>query len=506
MICESQDELYLEIFFLRFFESFSIRSTLLHFPHPTSFVKINPHCVSPTSVFTAARHSGQSVFPVSLVTRCQLQARMHTEHSEALYQSSKEEALHSVHHNLCDMDASLPLSRSDSNRDSRLVEDLWDEIVDDDFSDNEYESSMSSSEDNDVVLLQAPLSAPPRTLWAVLAERLAESPFEARFVDAQQRQLNEAAIKRRRQLDPTKCHTWTSKCGRNQVIGYFNLYAQGTVGLFTEEGFPVYVHLHELSDKDARFVLDKLGVSLRGRVEAQLSAKQRVEQTELSSDSKGNQIEQEATNGRSQCLLYYKGKDWKDRLRDEVADRVPKAGVFVDNEMEGGHLYNKNAQTQPLQSHTAVDALSVVEEGVFNGEATNAKWEASPPAPIPPLAAQARASDGLIALNAASPDGRLESTPPETKQAGPGKPLALGPGPLVSENPTIELEEKHRPEEIGRLEYIRRGLVEEEKARLVEHQDMLRRAKQRHNRQLEHVQSGLARLGLERESTAVDRI
>jgi hypothetical protein len=385
-----------------------------------------------------------------------------------------------MHYNLSEMDASHPPPYSDSNIDSRRDEDAWDEIVDEDFSDNEEEFSMSCSEDNEVVLLPAALPAPLRRVWEILADRLAESSFEARLVDPEQRKLNQAATKKRYQLDPTKRHTWTSKCGRHQVVGYFNLYAHGRVGLFTEEGFPVYVRLDELSAKDVRFVVDRLGVPLRDRVEAQLSAKQSVEQTKLLNDSKGNQKvqgssatipEQEATNERLQCLPHEKCRDWRDRLDEEAADRVPKSGEVAEKERRGGRLYNKNTHAQPLKSHTAFDGTSTSEEAVLKGKAADAKWEARPPAPIPPpppppaAAAQALASDGPVALNAPNPDGRLGPVRPESRQTGPGNnSRILGPAPQFTEHPSILLQERHRLEESRRVEYVRRGILQEEKS------------------------------------------
>jgi hypothetical protein len=168
------------------------------------------------------------------------------------------------------MDASHLPSGSDSATKVRGYEDMWDEIGDEDFSDDEQEGLMSASEDNDLVVLAAAIQAPPRTVWQILADRLAGSSIEAKFVDSAQRRASEAAVRKRYRFDPTKRRTWTSKSRHHQVVGYFNLYAQGTVGLFTEEGFPVYVKLNELSPEDVRFVMYKLGTPLRGKVEAQL--------------------------------------------------------------------------------------------------------------------------------------------------------------------------------------------------------------------------------------------
>ena len=48
------------------------------------------------------------------------------------------------------------------------------------------------------------------------------------------------------------------------------------VGLFTEEGFPVYVKLGELAQEDVKFVVNKPGHPLRGKVKAQLSAERNL--------------------------------------------------------------------------------------------------------------------------------------------------------------------------------------------------------------------------------------
>jgi hypothetical protein len=115
-------------------------------------------------------------------------------------------------------------------------------------------------------------------VWEILTEQLAKTSFEVRFVDAEQRGANEASIKRRYQWDPTKRRIWTSRCDHHQVVGYFNFYmhTQDIVGLSTEERFPVQVKLDELSVEDVRFVVVKLGHSMRGKVEVQLSAEQTV--------------------------------------------------------------------------------------------------------------------------------------------------------------------------------------------------------------------------------------
>ena len=129
-------------------------------------------------------------------------------------------------------------------------------------------------------------------MWEILTERLAKTSFEARFVDAKRREANKASIKRKYQWDPTKRHTWTSRCGRHQVVGYFNfnMHTQGIVGLFTEEGFPVQVKLNGLSDEDVRFVVSKLGHSMRDKVVAQLNAEQSVKQVESSKGIKEKNI------------------------------------------------------------------------------------------------------------------------------------------------------------------------------------------------------------------------
>jgi hypothetical protein len=194
------------------------------------------------------------------------------------------------------MDESDSRSYSGYATGSTRDEEMWDEIVNADFSDDGCDLPISPREDGDLVILQtAPQksSSPPcRTVWEILTERLANTSFEARFVDAKQREANEASIKRRYQWDPTKRHTWTSRCGRHQVVGYFNFYmhTQGIVGLFTEEGFPAHVKLNGLSDEDVRFVVNKLGHSLRDKVEAQLSTEQSVKQIEGSKDIKEKNI------------------------------------------------------------------------------------------------------------------------------------------------------------------------------------------------------------------------
>jgi hypothetical protein len=196
-------------------------------------------------------------------------------------------------------------SYSDYTTESARDEEVWDEIVHADFSDDGCDLSHLPPEDDDLVVLpvtpQKPSSPPCRTVWEILTERLAKTSFEARFVDAKQREVNEASIKRRYQWDPTKRHTWTSRCGRHQVVGYFNFYihTQGIVGLFTEEGFPVQVKLNELSDEDVRFVVNKLGHSLRDKVRAQLSAEQSMKQVEGSKDIKGKNIKTTQTPSAS---------------------------------------------------------------------------------------------------------------------------------------------------------------------------------------------------------------
>ena len=161
-------------------------------------------------------------------------------------------------------------------------EDPWDEVGSADLSDDGGESSMLSPEDADIVLLPAaPPSPPPpprRTIWEIIAARMAGSAFDPRHVAPEQRKINEAAVKKRFQFDPTKRHPYTSRCGRHQVVGYFNLYAQGKIGLFTEEGFPVYVKLEDLSDESIDYVLyQKLGESLRAKVKAQLKVDHSLE-------------------------------------------------------------------------------------------------------------------------------------------------------------------------------------------------------------------------------------
>lgn len=175
-------------------------------------------------------------------------------------------------------------------------EAMWDEIANADFSDDGRDLSISPPEDDDLVILpaapQKPSSPPCRTVWEILSERLAKTSFEARFVDAEQRRANKATVKWRHQWDPTKRRTWTSRCGRHQVVGHFNFYmhTQDIVSLFTEEGFPVQVKLNELSAEDVRFVVTKLGNSFRGKVGVQLSAEQTVKQVEGSKDIKEKRI------------------------------------------------------------------------------------------------------------------------------------------------------------------------------------------------------------------------
>lgn len=249
-----------------------------------------------------------------------------------------------MHCNLRDMGASHSSSCSDSRTKPVGDEDMWYEIIDEDFSDNDSELS---AEDNDIVLLPAAFSAPPRTVWEVLADRLGESSFEAKFVDPEQRKLNTAAIKKRYQLDPTKRHIWTSKCGRHQVAGYFNLYAKGIVGLFTEDGFPVYVKLNELSDEDVGFVLNKLGDPLRGKVDAQLSGRPTTEQMEHSADGRYNQraqesstttTEQEGTNEGPKYTTYKGYRESGETRGKEVANRVQKEGESTHKGRSAGGL------------------------------------------------------------------------------------------------------------------------------------------------------------------------
>jgi hypothetical protein len=192
------------------------------------------------------------------------------------------------------MDKSDSQSYSDYTTGSARDEEMWDEIVNADISDGR-DLSISPREDDYLVILPAApqkSSSPRRTVWEILTERLAKTSFEARFVDAKQREANKASMKRRYQWDPTKRHTWTSRCGRHQVVRYFNFYmhTQGLVGLFTEEGFPVQVKLNGLSDEDVRFVVSKLGHSMRDKVAAQLNAEQSVKQVESSKGIKEKNI------------------------------------------------------------------------------------------------------------------------------------------------------------------------------------------------------------------------
>jgi hypothetical protein len=125
-----------------------------------------------------------------------------------------------------------------------MDEEMWDEIVNADFFDDGRDLPILPREDGDLVILptapQKPSSSPCRTVWEILTERLASTSFEARFINVKQREANEASIKRRYRWDPTKRHTWTSRCGRRQVVGYFNFYmhTQGIVGFLRKRDFP----------------------------------------------------------------------------------------------------------------------------------------------------------------------------------------------------------------------------------------------------------------------------
>ena len=167
-------------------------------------------------------------------------------------------------------------------------EETWDEVGSADLSNDDGELSTSCTEDVDIVLMPAAPPPPPpppppplRTIWEIIAARMVGSAFDPRQVDPEQRKINEGAVKRRFQFDPTKRHPYTSRCGRHQVVGYFNLYTQGKVGLFTEEGFPVYVKVRDLSDESIEYVLyKKLEEPLRAKVKAQLTSDHSLERVE----------------------------------------------------------------------------------------------------------------------------------------------------------------------------------------------------------------------------------
>lgn len=212
----------------------------------------------------------------------------------------------------CEMGESDSCSLSDYMIQTGGDEDSWDEIIDADFSDDESKVLVQSPEDADLVLLSISLPPSPltrRTVWEILADRLNGSAFEARFVDLKKRKANEAALKKRYEFDPRKRHTWTSRCGRHQVVGYFHLYVHGRIGLFTEEGFPVCVKLDELSAEDVRFVVNKLGQPLRGKVEAQLSAKQTITHVEYSNAGSNNRMAQELSTSTTEQESTKEGQD-----------------------------------------------------------------------------------------------------------------------------------------------------------------------------------------------------
>ena len=94
-------------------------------------------------------------------------------------------------------------------------------------------------------------------------------------------------------------------------VGYCNIYAQGMVGLFTEEGFSAYVKLSELAFEDLGLSSTKLGQPLRGKGEAQLSIGQSLEPVEGLKDIEDNKMtqrlaatatEREDTNETSELL------------------------------------------------------------------------------------------------------------------------------------------------------------------------------------------------------------
>ena len=246
--------------------------------------------------------------------------------SEALHLAAKEEASHDMHDNLRSLGVSHSSFSGFRTEDVR-DENTWYEIINEDFSDNDSELP---AEDGDTVFPPASSPAAPRTVWEVLADRLAESSFDAKFVDPAQRELNMAAVKKRYQLDPTKRHIWTSKCGRHQVAGYFNLYAKGMVGLFTEDGFPVYVKLDELSDEDVRFVLNKLNEPLRSKVEAQLRGRPAITQMEYLTDGRDNQTVQKFSatkDGEIKYVTCMEHKEFAETLGKQAANRLLKEGT-----------------------------------------------------------------------------------------------------------------------------------------------------------------------------------
>jgi hypothetical protein len=361
------------------------------------------------------------------------------------------------------MDESDSSSYLDYTTESARDEAMWDEIVNADFSDDGRDLSISPPEDDDLVILPSAPQKPCRTVWEILTERLAKTSFEARFVDAEQREANEASIKRRYQWDPTKRHTWTSRCGRHQVVGYFNFYmhTQGIIGLFTEEGFPVQVKLNGLSDEDVRFVVNKLGHPLRGKVEAQLSAKQTVKQVEDSKDIKKKNVRMTQTpsasateqQGRDESPMSTSSRRFPDlkgschnedpgstrksrRLLNEVSqqrERAPKSTIFKElrelrerhpKEMTGcapetevvsepekrAGLYEKYTQSQSRKGDTTTHSTSAAAKEVL-WERQVAASEADRLILRQPADTQACSSDSPAARHAPFPTKDFGSHP-----------------------------------------------------------------------------------------------
>lgn len=366
--------------------------------------------------------------------------------------------------NLRSMGASHSLPRSDSRTEPVSDADDWCEVTDEDISDNECELP---AEENDIVLLPAAFSATPRTVWEVLADRLGESSFKAKFVDLEQRKLNAAAVKKRYQLDPTKRHIWKSKCGRHEVAGYFNLYVKGIVGLFTEDGFPVYIKLDELSDEDVRFVMNKLSDPLRGKVDAQFSGGSTIKRMEHPTDDRDNQTMQESSAATTEPERtteepkHMTDKGYQESWRKpglEATNRLLKDVESPNQRRMPGNLWQMNARNQLLESHPAVDFASPYET-ISTTRLTNTGWQACDPAPRTSAPAQARASEGGSVLYLPQRDGKPGPKPgplpPDARLAGPD---ILGPGPRFTEHPMMLVEERRRLDDIRRLQDLHRGI------------------------------------------------
>jgi hypothetical protein len=366
------------------------------------------------------------------------------------------------------------------------------------YSDYTTESARDEEMWDDLVILpvapQKPSSPPSRTVWEILTERLAKTSFEARFVDAE-REANEASIERTYQWDPTKRHTWTSRCGCHQVVGYFNFYmhTQGIVGLFTEEGFPVQVKLNGLSGEDVRFVLNKLGHSLRGKVEAQLSADQSVKQVEGSKDIKKKNIrtiqkssasatEQQGTDEgpkstssrrfqdlRGSChneepgstresrrllnevrqqreralrsVAFKEFLELRERRRKKTSGCAAETEVVSEPEKRAG-LYEKYTRSQSRKGDTTTCSTSAAAKEVL-WERQVAGSEADRLALRQSADAQACGSDSPAAPHAPLPDQRLWLSPPVASLAKSVSPRSEGGGSEFSENRRMQLQEKH---------------------------------------------------------------